>query len=62
MKLSDAWQIAERIAADAEAQGFDNTAEAMRQVLSEMALIERTPGIKRASEATFLAEGAVPLD
>jgi hypothetical protein len=40
MQLSDALKIAETVVEDAEALGFQNTADAMRQVLKEMALIE----------------------
>ncbi len=41
MQLSDAIKVAERVVADAEAQGFKNTAEAMRVVLSDMRQLER---------------------
>lgn len=40
MQLSDAIQAAERVIVEAEAQGFKNTAEAMRQVLHELAILE----------------------
>lgn len=43
MQSSDAIQVAERVIAEAEAYGFNNTAEAMRQVLKEMELIECAP-------------------
>ncbi|MGC3940961.1 hypothetical protein ACOTTU_24465 [Roseobacter sp. EG26] len=36
MQLLDAIKVAERVLEDAEAQGFKNTAEAMRLVLNDM--------------------------
>ncbi len=55
MQLSDALKIAETVAADAEAQGFTNTAEAMRSVLREMAQCERV------AEATSLRAKSLSL-
>ena len=46
MQISDAMQIAEKIVEDAEAQGFNNTADAMRLVLKEMALVHYGPRAK----------------
>lgn len=43
MQISDALQIAKRVSDEAEVQGFFYTAQAMRQVLHEMAFLECAP-------------------
>ncbi|AEI95588.1 hypothetical protein [Roseobacter litoralis] len=53
MQLSDALIIAEQIVEDAEAEGFANTADAMRLLLRDMALCERVSNATKSQTASL---------